>query len=139
MNNIVLDGDQAVFTPSFPPATVVPMPGTISGTSSCASSGSTACVEGDEDSVSVSGVAYISGAFVTPGTGTLSISSLGSDQVATNGKSGEKGFILVGTQFNAEFEVSSPAVNPNSGVTDPVTSYSGFGTFVSSNVVAESV
>ena len=136
MKNILLDGDQAVFIPSFPPAVVVPVPGTISGTGSCKSSGSTVCVEGDEDSVSVSGAAYISGAFLTPGTGTLTIESLGSDQVASNGKSADKGFILQGTQFTAKFEVSSPAINPNSGVTDPVTSYTGSGTFVSADLVA---
>lgn len=138
MKNIVLDGDQAVFIPSFPPATVVPIPGTISGTGDCKSSGSTVCVEGDEDSVSVSGVVYISGAFVTPGSGTLTISSLGSDQVAPNGKSGGKVMILQGSQFTAKFEVSSPAVNPNSGVTDPVTSYSGNGMFVTTDLVASS-
>ncbi|MBI1356594.1 MAG: hypothetical protein GC160_19815 [Acidobacteria bacterium] len=137
MDFIIVTGDQAMFDPSFPPAVVVPMPGTISGTAQAQVNHVAACVEGDEGSVVVPGAAYTSGAFTIPGVGTLSISSLGGDQVATQAKSGDKAFILKGAKFQAKFEVSAPATNPNSGVPDPTPTYSGTGSFITTNTVSQ--
>ena len=109
------------------------MPGTISASNPAASNQNSVCVEGDESSVIAAGAAYTSGSFLTPGVGTLTIDSLASDQVAQDAKSDDKGLILKGSQFQAKFEVSSPAIDPSTGVPDPVTSYNGTGSFVTTN------
>jgi hypothetical protein len=132
---VILSGDQAIFNPSFPPATVVPLPGTISAGNRANRNQISVCVEGDESTLVVAGAAYISGAFVTPGVGTLTIESLGSDQKAQNAKSGGKALILKGTLFRAKFQVSSPATNPSSGAADPVPIYNGTGYFLTTNTV----
>ena len=114
------------------------MPGTISAGNQAKGNQVSVCVEGDESTVIAAGAAYTSGAFVTPGVGTLTIESLGSDQVAQNAKSGDKGLILKGSQFRAKFQVSSPAMNPSppSGpVPDPVSTYNGTGYFITTNTV----
>ncbi len=139
MDFIILSGDQAIFDAPFPPAIVVPVPGTISGTAQAQSNQIAACVEGDEASVVVPGAAYISGGFSVPGVGTLTIASLGVDQVATQGKSGGRALILKGSKFQAKFQVSAPATNPVSGITDPVPIYNGTGSFVTTNVVLKAV
>jgi hypothetical protein len=135
---VILSGDQAIFDSSFPPATVVPVPGTISAGNQAKGNQISVCVEGDESTVVAAGAAYTSGAFVTPGVGTLTIESLGSDQTAQNAKSGNKALILKGSQFRAKFQVTAPATNPSGGgapVPDPVTSYNGTGSFVTTNTV----
>lgn len=137
MDFVILNNDQAIFNASFSSATVVPVPGTISASNSADSNQMSVCVEGDESSVVATGAAYTSGSFVTPGVGTLTIESLASDQVAQNAKSNDKSLILKGSQFQAKFEVTSPAIDPSSGVTDPVTSYSGSGYFSTSNSVLQ--
>lgn len=137
MDYVILSGDQAIFDASFPPATVVPVPGTISASNQASSSQMSVCVEGDESSVVVPGATYTSGGFVTPGVGTLTIDSLGTDQTTQQTKSDEKALILKGSQFQAKFEVTSPAINPSSGVPDPVTTYSGTGSFVTTNTVLQ--
>ena len=135
MDYVILNGDQAIFDASFSPAVVVPMPGTISASNPASSGESSVCVEGDESSVVVPGAAYTSGAFSTPGVGTLTIESLGSDQTTQNAKSNETALILKGSQFQAKFEVTAPAINPASGEPDPVTTYSGTGSFVTTNTI----
>ena len=134
---VILSGDQAIFDSSFPPATVIPVPGTISASNQSKSNQISVCVEGDESTVVAAGAAYTSGAFVTPGVGTLSIESLGSDQTAQNAKSGDKALILKGSQFRAKFQVMSPAMNPTptTPVPDPVNTYNGTGSFVTTNSV----
>ena len=134
MDFVILSGDQAIFDPAFPPAVAVPIPGVISGTAQ-AKNKVTACVEGDQASVVVAGAAYISGAFATPGVATLTIESLGADQVARQAQSGGKGLILKGTKFRAKLQVTVPAVNPISGAPDPAPIYYGTGSFVTTNVV----
>jgi len=135
MDFVILTGDQAIFDPAFPPAIAVPTPGTITGTAQAQSNPMTACVEGDEASVVVPGVAYTSGAFSAPGVGMLSIESLAADQVARNATSGGKGLILKGVKFRAKLQVTAPATNPSSGAPDPVAVYNGTGSFVTTNGV----
>jgi hypothetical protein len=134
---VIRTGDQAMWNPSFPPAVVTAPPGVITGSSKSKVGGQIACVAGDEATVIVAGAVYISGAFATPGTGTLTIESLGSDQQATKGKSGSLALILKGSLFRARFQVTSPAVNPNSGVPDPTPQYSGTGQWITSNAVTK--
>jgi hypothetical protein len=134
---VIISGDQAIFDSSFPPATVVPVPGTISASNQAKGNQVSVCVEGDESTVIAAGAAYTSGAFVTPGVGTLTIESLGSDQTAQNAKSGDKALILKGSQFRAKFQVTVPAMNPvpTTPVPDPVSTYNGTGSFMTTNTV----
>ena len=132
---ILKDGDTVVFMPSFGSATVVVQTGTLSGSGPAEIGGSAMCVEGDEDQVSVPGCAYISGAFTIPGTGTLKISSLAQDQIATKTTTGNKAVLLKGGNFTAKFEVQSPAkVPPTVNTPDPVTEYTGSGSFITTNM-----
>jgi len=131
---ILIDGDTVVFMPSVGSATVVVQPGTISGSGAATINDKAMCVEGDEEQVSVPGCAYISGSFTIPGTGTLKISSLAQDQVATKTTSGDKAVLLKGSTFTSKFEVQSPAKSPPPGtsspIPDPMTEYTGgSGTF----------
>ena len=132
---VIRTGDQATFNPPFGPAIVSVIPGVITGTGISTIQGPIACVLGDEASVIVPGAPYISGAFLTPGIGTLSIAALNADQIALKTQFANKPAILRGTQFTARFTVNVPAVNPNSGVPDPVPFYVGTGQFVTSNIV----
>ena len=137
MDFVILSGDQAIFDSSFSPAMVIPVPGTISASNQAKVNQISVCVEGDESTVIAAGAAYTSGSFVTPGVGTLTIESLGSDQTAQNANSGDKALILKGSQFRAKFQVSSPAMDPSSGtpVPDPVSTYNGTGSFITTNTV----
>jgi hypothetical protein len=135
MDFVILSNDQAIFAPAFSPAVVVPVPGIITGSARMQSSGPMICVEGDEATVSVPGVPYTSGAFTTPGVGTLMILSLGPDQRARNATSGGRPLILKGTQFRARFQVTVPAVNPSPPAPDPVPIYFGTGSFLTTNTV----
>ena len=132
---MVRTGDQAIFNPSFPPATVSVLPGTITGTGRVVLEGAVACVLGDEASVVVPGVLYIGAAFPIPGVGTLTISALNADQIATRTRAVQKSAILKGTQFTALFTVNVPATvaTPGGPVPDPVPFYNGTGYFMSAN------
>ena len=136
---ILTTGDMAMFKPSFGAATVVPLPGTLSGSGKGSVGGKTICVEGDEGNVTVPGCMYQTPQYSIPGVGTLSIDSLASDQKAQKTSSGGKKVLLKGGDFNAKFEVSSPAMQPTSGppVPDSTPSYSGNGSFVTTNVRAK--
>ena len=80
---------------------------------------------------------YMAGAYVIPGTGTLKIDKLNSDQLTTKTKIEGKKAILKGSMFDAVFEVQSPAQQPTAGgppVPDSTSKYSGGkGMFVPSN------
>jgi hypothetical protein len=72
-----------------------------------------------------------------PGTGTLKISALASDQKAKKTKTGGKAVLLKGGTFTAKFEVQSPAKQPPPGpgspIPDATPQYSGKGMFVTTN------
>lgn len=136
MDNVLKSGDQAIFMPAFGPAMVTVMPGIITGSAATVMvGGSPACVDGDERSVQVPGCAYISGAFVTPGVGTLSIQALGADQKSRKTKAAGKFILLKGMMFTAKFQVTVPAQQPTPGgpVPDPVPMYTGQGQFQTTN------
>jgi hypothetical protein len=136
---ILITGDMAMFQPSFGAATVVVAPGTLSGTGRAMIGGPPACVKGDEALVMVPGCMYQTPQYSIPGVGMLSISSLASDQVAQRTKSGGKPMLLKGSNFDAKFQVMVPAMQPTpSGpVPDATPSYSGQGSFVTTNVRAK--
>ncbi len=133
---ILVTGDLALFIPAFGPATIVPVPGTLSGTGRANVGGKPVCVDGDEAMVVVPGVAYVSAAFPIPGVGILTIDSLGGDQKATTTKAGGKAVLLKGSTFNARLQVTVPAQVVSGPATAPDTSpeYSGTGQFVTTNL-----
>jgi hypothetical protein len=134
---VIVDGDTALFLPSFGAATVVVQPGQITGSGPAGFNGSPLCVDGDEASVEVPGCVYMTPQYSIPGSGTLKIDSLASDQLAQKSTTGDTALILKGGNFNAKFEVQSPAQQPPPGsgspIPDSTTSYSGSGSFITSN------
>lgn len=136
---ILVDGDKVNFLPNFGAAIVVPMPGTLEGSGPAMFKGKKVCVEGDEGKVSVSGCTYMTPQYSIPGSGTLKIGSLASDQKAKKTKTGGKAVLLKGQQFTAKFEVQSPAQQPPPGpgapIPDPTAQYSGNGMFITTNML----
>ncbi len=134
---ILIDGDIANFMPNFGAAVVAPQPGTLQGSGPATLNGANVCVEGDEQNVEVPGCVYIAGQYCIPGTGTLKIDSLAGDQVATKTQTGGTAVMLKGSQFNAKFEVQSPAQQPPPGLGSPIpdssTEYAGQGSFITAN------
>lgn len=132
---ILLDGDQVVFQPTFGLAMVVAQPGHLQGSGPATLNGKKIGVDGDETRVSVPGCMYTTALQPIPGTGTLKIASLAGDQRAGKTKSGGAPVLLVGSSFEARFEVQAPAQQPTPGgpVPDPTPSYSGSGQFITAN------
>lgn len=141
MSDVVLiDGDQVMFLPMFSPAIVVVQPGKLAGSGPATVGGKAVCVDGDEKNVSVPGCMYMTPVHSIPGTGTLKIAALASDQKAQHTQSGGKPVLLKGGQFTAKFEVQSPAQQPPPGpgapIPDATPQYSGQGQFISTNLKA---
>jgi hypothetical protein len=138
MEQIIRSGDQVQFLPSFGAAILIaPAMTVITGSAATVSvAGMTACVDGDEKTVMLPGIPYISGSFVTPGTCMLQIQSLGADQKSMKTKIMGKPVILKGTMFTAKMTVMSPAMQPAapSPIPDPVVSGMGQGMFITTNV-----
>lgn len=111
-NFIVLDGDKAMFLPAFGACIVVVQPGTISGTGHATVGGKKVCLASDFSSVEVKNCSYIEPPYVVPGQGTLKIQSLNGDQQKAWCQSPDT-VIVVGTLFNAVFDVTSPAKKPS--------------------------
>lgn len=137
MDYVLVDGDQAIFIPSFGAATVVVRPGQLQASGPATFSSKKTCIVGDESSVSVPGCMYMTPVYSIPGVGTLEISKLASDQQAEHSKTGSTKFMLVGSQFDARFKVSSPAKKPppppGPPVPDATPEYSGKGSFITTN------
>jgi len=133
---LIQSGDTALFLPMFGSAVVTPIPGVISGSGArCPITQRPVCVEGDEKSVMVPGCAYVSGPYVIPGMGMLKILALALNQRALRTRSSGKAVILKGQQFEAIFEVMTPAqLPPIVSTPDPVPKYMGTGLFVTTNV-----
>lgn len=136
----VVDGDTVTFDSSFGLATLIPpLTTTISGTGKKLVSGAKVCVVGDVKSVTLSGVQYTASPYTMPGTGTLTIQSLAGDQEAQKLSVNKTAVILVGSKFNATFSVDSanpaktPPPYPPPVQKDATSSYSGTGTFTTSN------
>jgi hypothetical protein len=131
---VLIEGDLAMFLPTFGAAIVVVRPGTLTGSGPATLDGKKVCVDGDEKNVSVPGCMYVAPPYVIPGTGTLKIAALAGDQKAQKSETGGKPVLLKGSMFTAKFEVQSPAMQPGpSPVPDATPQYSGNGTFVTMN------
>lgn len=131
---IIVNGDKANFFPTFGAAVVVVQPGIMVGTGHGTLNGKSVCIEGDEQDVSVPGCMYMTPVCSIPGTGTLKIAALGSDQVGQKTTDGKTAVILKGSTFTAKFEVQSPAQMPATPpVPDATPQYSGKGVFITSN------
>jgi Contractile injection system spike tip protein len=135
---ILIEGDKAMFLPTFGPAIVVVKPGDLKASGPATVNGKKVCVDGDETKVSVPGCVYMTPQYSIPGTGTLKISALAGNQKAKKTKSGNKPVLLKGERFSAKFEVQNPAKQPPPGpgspIPDPTPQYSGTGMFVSMNI-----
>jgi len=134
---ILLSGDIVNFLPNFGAAVVTVMPGTITGTGARSKATQKPfCVAGDEKMVMVPGCPYISGAFSVPGVGMLKIMALAPTQQAMRTKSMGKPVLLKGQQFEAIFEVMTPAqMPPPVSTPDPMPKYpGGKGMFVTTNL-----
>lgn len=138
MDLVLVDGDQALFLPSFGAATVVVRPGQLRASGPATLGGKKLCVVGDEGSVSVPGCMYMTPMHSIPGVGTLEITELAEDQQAQQTKTGGTLLMLVGGQFKARFKVVSPAKKPppppGPPVDDTSAEYSGQGSFISTNI-----
>ena len=134
---ILIDGDRAMFEPTFGAATVVVQPGPIKASGPARGTGKPACVDGDESSVSVPGCNYVAGPYLIPGKGTLEIASLAGNQKAKTTATGKKKLLLKGSRFTALFTVTVPAMQPPPGpgspIPDPTASYPGGGRFVAAD------
>ena len=134
---VLIDGDQALFLPSFGAATVVVQPGTLRASGPATLASKRLCVVGDEASVSVRGCIYTTPQYSIPGTGTLEIEALAGDQQAQKTATGATRWLLVGGSFTARFVVQSPAKQPPPGpgapIPDATPQYAGSGNFVTTN------
>ena len=138
MPAIVTHTDPAVFEMAFAGGvvTVSVAPGVMAGSGRASVGGLPVCVAGDEAQVQVPGCAYFSSTHSIPGVGVLAIESLASDQQAEKLRSGGKAVLLAAGQYNAKFQVLIPAQQPAapSPIPDPTPSYSGKGSFQSTNL-----
>jgi hypothetical protein len=134
---VLIDGDQAIFIPTFGAATVVVQPGKLAGSGPGTVGDKKICIDGDEKSVSVPGCVYMTPQYSIPGSGTLEIASLAGDQKASKTKTGSTLMLMVGSTFTAKFKVQSPAKQPPPGpgspIPDATSEYSGSGNFVTTN------
>lgn len=139
LDTIIIDGDQVIFQPAMGAATVVVKPGKMIASGKTTIKGVAVCVDGDEKRVEVPGCMYITKTHLKPGDGTLKISALASDQLATKSNSGNKAVILQGSEFDAVFEVDSPAedIKPvasgGSPIPDKTGAYEGKGQLIPAN------
>jgi len=132
-DTVLLDGDQVLFMPMFGAAIVVVQPGRLRGSGPATVQGKKVCVDGDEAQVQVPGCTYMTASHPIPGTGTLKVLALAPDQRAQHCQTGGKPMLLKGGQFQAKFEVQSPAqmpAPPGPPVPDPVPLYTGQGQFL---------
>jgi hypothetical protein len=133
---ILVEGDKANFLPNFGAAVVIVRPGQLKGSGPGTLNGKKICVDGDEKQVSVPGCTYMTPQYSIPGTGTLKIAALASDQKAKKTNTGGKAALLKGSQFTATFEVQNPAKQPvptGPPVPDATPQYSGKGMFITAN------
>lgn len=136
---ILVDGDNVTFTPVFGGALVTVKPCNIKGTGLDTVLGRKMCVEGDEKLVAVHGCPYTRPPFAIPGVGVIKIKQLGPNQIARQKKTANgKRVLLVGSGFQASFEVLTPAMMPppsgaGAPIPDSLREYIGRGQFMTTN------
>src|SRR5690242_18401592 len=116
----ILDGDLAVFMPTFGAAIVVVRPGKMMASGMTSLLGKKICLKGDETKLMVPGCTYTTPVYSIPGVGTLKIQTLGGNQTSKKTKSGSKEVIVKGSTFTAVFEVQTPAQQPPPGPGSPI-------------------
>jgi hypothetical protein len=137
---IIKTGDMIRIT-IVPPAVVPPLmsPIPLIGTSTNLTvSNMPVCLEGDElPPMLLAPLPYTSPPFVTPGTGTVSVTltPMNKTLLTDNGKP----ILIKGTPFIAEFTVMAPAMQPTpvGPVPDPVAKKPGMAEFVTTNVTVK--
>jgi hypothetical protein len=139
LDYIILDTDEIQITidpPTIVPALMAPVPLQASGFSTV--NNMKVCVVGDELPPTLQApLAYTSGAFSTPGMGTVSV-TLAQANKTQSAKDQDKVMILKGQTFQAKFTVSSPAIQPGpSPVPDPVATKTGTAQFITKNTIAQ--
>ena len=133
---VLIDGDQAVFQPTFGPATVAVRPGKLTGSGPAEVNDKKMCIDGDEKQLSVPGCSYFTPLYSIPGVGTLKIDTLAANQKAKYNQTGGKAVLLKGGNFTAKFEVQTPAMQaPPTSTPDTMTAYSGQGSFITKNTI----
>lgn len=134
---ILIDGDQAIFLPTFGPAVVTVRPGRLTGSGKGSIANKKLCIDGDERSVVLPGCPYVTPVYSIPGQGTLKIAALAANQKARQTTTGETAVLLKGGSFVARFEVQQPAQQPAPPappIPDPTPLYSGSGSFITTNL-----
>lgn len=137
---IIKTGDMIRIT--IPPPTVVPplaAPIPLTGTSANMKVNNMAvCLEGDELPPTLKApLPYTSPPFVTPGTGTVSVTLTPMNKTLKT--KNQKAILIKGTPFMAEFTVMAPAMQPTpvGPVPDPVAKKPGMAEFVTTNVTVK--
>jgi len=134
MDYIVIDGDAAVFEDQFGAAMIEVQDGTMVGSGFASVDGAAVCIEADIAAVIVGPVPYSTSSHSQKGAGLLIIDSLADDQLATQTTTNGEAVILVGSKFNAKFQVAVPAIQPGSPPQPDLTpDYAGYGVFDSQN------
>ena len=136
LDTIILDGDQAVFSPLFGAAIVTVPPGIMVGTGETTINGKKVCIEGDEESLEITKCPYMSPPFVAVGFGTVKIKKLDKGQLTEKVKSGDNKIIIRGIVFTAEFTVDTgkeAKMPPPANTPDTTLKYMGRGQFIPTN------
>jgi hypothetical protein len=120
MDQVLLDGDQALYQPAFGAAVVVVRPGVLRGSGPATVNGKAVAIDGDEASAAVQGCVYQSAAYPIPGTGTLEVASLADDQRSSNSQSGGQALLLGGDPSMPAFWCRAPRSNPLRAVRFPI-------------------
>jgi Contractile injection system spike tip protein len=133
---IVKTGDMVKIT--IPPPVIVPAiqaPVPLKGSSTDVQVNEQfACLQGDELPQSLRGpLPYTAPPFVTPGTGTLTL-TLNPSNLTVESSNGQK-ILIKGQTFTATFTVQSPAMQPTPGgpVPDPLAVKPGTAQFITTN------
>ena len=137
---IIKTGDMIRITIA-PPAVVPPLaaPVPLVGTSTNLTvSNMPVCLEGDElPPMLLAPLPYTSPPFVTPGTGTVSVTLTPMNKTlrTDNGKP----ILIKGTPFKAEFTVMAPAMQPTpvGPIPDPAAKKPGMAEFVTTNATVK--
>lgn len=136
LDNLIRNGDKAIFDQAFGPALVIVQPGVIKAKSprNRISKGEEICVVDDISTVKVENCKYQAGGFLKPGAGTLIIKALAGNQQGAKMTVDGKKVILKGAAFIAEFQVTQPAqMPPPANTPDPMKMYPGTGKFFPAN------
>ena len=134
LDTILVDGDMVQFSPAFGLATVAVKPGELKASGKTKINKKKVCIQGDEKSVVVTNCVYTTPSFPVAGFGSLKIAALAVNQSTKKSKSGKKALLLKGSDFNALFEVTSPAklISPTGTLLDSVPFYMGTGKLIPS-------